>query len=220
MAGKSPRPPPQYGAYLASVRERLGITRAELAERGELLYNTVLRNENGSPDRSVKGSAQVRDALIKLGARDVAPVPTNDDWQPPDEVPPSVSTLAPIAEKFRRNLIRFREGANLDAHSLSYMARISVEQYRRYEDGADELRLADIETLATALGIDPGAFFADPSAPLPKLEPAREYWLGGPATEDLSDADRAEIDRIMEPFVRALHERRARREQARGTKRK
>jgi len=216
---RAPRPPVAYGEYLGRIREQLGLSRPDLATRAGIDPNTVLRNEKGSEDRSVKGLVTMRDALLKYAAEigreiSISPVPTDENWS---ESPPARAQLTPTAEKFRRNLLRFREAAKLDVHSLAYMASISIETYRRYEDGDEEISVSALEALASALGCEPGDFFADPtSTPIPKLEPAREYWLGGPGTEHLSAEARTAIDRIMEPFVREVRERRDKAERDRN----
>jgi transcriptional regulator with XRE-family HTH domain len=211
MADKSARPtavrpPASYGRYLEQIMERLlaehGIGREAFAKRAKIDPNTLRRNLIGAAERSVKGMNTIRDALIALGADDVLPVPTTEDWQPP--APP----LPEAADRVRRNLTRFRSTLMIDTYALAQLAHVALNRLNAVEAGRDQLTMDELAAVAAALGASPGAFFEDPSAPAPELRPPRRWWLGGPDTEDLGEEANAEIARIVESAKRARDKQR------------
>lgn len=192
----APKPPKEYGKYLAQVRERLGLSRAQVAELGGFDYNTVMRLEQGDESRSVKGANSVRDALIKAGAKDVAPVPVGEDvdWQQP-----SVRREGredPTEENIRRNLIRARETLDIDQFAAAHATRIPYEELRAYELGEKSPSTAVLGKFAQAYGCTAGSFLEE-TAPAVDRARASQYWYGGPATEDMTEDERTAVEKIF-----------------------
>lgn len=192
----APKPPVEYGAVLMEHRKALGLERGELAKLAGVDYNTVLRNETGMAERSVKGANAIRDALVKQG-RDVPPVPVGEGaWSPPVVVPAGPK-LDPADETVRHNLVRFREAIGLDQFAAAFAVGIPYDELHAYELGEQVPSNAVLAKFANAYGCNTGAFL-DAVDELPKFDLERQvaFHFGGPATKYLTDAERETLARI------------------------
>lgn len=191
---KAPKPPKGYGKLLQQHREALGLSRPEFAAKSGIDAVKIPRNETGMDERSVKGSNEIRDALVKLG-REVPPVPVGDDatWEVPA---PATRRLEGVEENVRRNLVATREQLGLDQFAAAHATGISYEDIRAFELGEQSPSTGVLARFAKAYGCQPGAFL-DEKTPTVDPEAVTGFWYGGPNTRFMTPEQHETIEGIM-----------------------
>jgi transcriptional regulator with XRE-family HTH domain len=198
MSGRpsAPKPPVSYGRLLQEHREALGLSRVELGKLAGVDDVTVLRNETGMVERSVKASSKMRDALVERG-RHVPPVPVGDDaeWSAP--IPTGERPREdPSEENIRRNLIRAREALELDQFAAAHATGLAYAEIRAYELGEETPSGGALRRFGDAYGCEPGDFFK-PEAPKVNRDRTRQLWYGGANTQFMTDEERSAIEKIF-----------------------
>lgn len=199
------KPPPWYGKVLMQHREALGLSRQAFEERTGINAVKVLRNETGMDDRSVKGSSEIRDALIKLG-RDVPPVPVGDAPEPAStsaEQPGRVDTDDPKNKTIRQNVRRLRERAGYDVEGLADALRIPTEQLLDYERGEKLIPPSMLEEIARRLGHEISDFWSD-TPPESKLGAFEDFWRRRRLHDRLTPEQQATKRQLDDEYARKL----------------
>jgi transcriptional regulator with XRE-family HTH domain len=198
-SGASKRPAPyliKYGRLLAEAREALGLKQHEVARLARYKDDlTVSRIEAGLDGASKNAAERIADALRAKGANIPPLVIGREDWT----ADPGAAMVKPMAdptdERIRSNLVRFRQAIGLDQFAAADATKIPYEDLQRYELGQEPVPRQRLVAIAEKYGCRPGDFFEDA---LPKFDASKQpsIHLGGPAAAFITDAERAEIERI------------------------
>ena len=192
-----PRFPAAYGAWLEKQAQSIGLDRNQIAKLADLDYQTVYRNFTGKPQRSVLAANKIRRVLLERGL-EIPPVPGGEEeWSPPEigAVGHHGTANVGIADPLRRNLVNFREQANLLLHEAAEATGIPLEKLRAYENGDQLVSGPHLLELARVYG-RPAEQFDMPEPPPPdgKRAPAIYFRVVG-SLDDMSPEDR---DRLIE----------------------
>lgn len=203
----APKPPAWYGKVLTEHREALGLSRPQFAKESGIDAVKILRNETGMPERSVKGSNEIRDALIALG-RDVPPVPVGEHVAEPaagltvHEIG-RVDADDPKNKTIRTNLRRLRERAGYEVEGLADALRIEADQLLEYERGDKAIPPSLLEAIAAQLGHEISHFWSE-NPPPSTLGQFDDFWRRRRLHDQLTPEQKAIVREIDEEYTKKL----------------
>lgn len=183
------------------------MTRKQFSDATGIDSVKVLRNETGMEQRSVKGSSELREALIALG-REVPAVPVGEDTPEPVEgsvvveIAP-VDAQHPKARTIRQNIRRLREEAGFYVEDLADAVSISAERLLAYERGELMVPFTDLEEIATRLGHEVGHFSQDKPPPT-TLGQLDDFWRRRRLHERMTPEQKAKKRELDEEYARKL----------------
>ena len=164
------KPSKAYGAVLRAARERLGLTLKELGQKADVDKLTVMCNETGYDERSLKATIKIRDTLIALG-ESLPPIAMGDDEPAAPVVATPMVKLSDESERIRWNVVRFRESLDIDARGAAFVCKVPLREWLRIEDGETEPSGVELARIAKVFGctID-DLVNLNESDPVPKLK--------------------------------------------------